>query len=115
VEEYIFDVEYHDQFVKWHNKLKDRKAKTRITARVKRVQKDGDFGDCEFLYGDVWELRLHDGPGYRVYYTRQGDKVVFLLCGGIKSGQKRDIKRAVRLAREVKREKEEQTQKIRPR
>jgi putative addiction module killer protein len=107
VEEHVFDVEYHDKFVKWRNKLKDEDAKALITARVKRIHKSGDFGDCEFLLDDVWELRIRYGPGYRVYYTRVGNRVILLLCGGDKSSQKRDIKRATRLAKEVRSEKKD--------
>jgi len=107
VEGYIFDVEYHEKYVKWRNKLKDVDAKALITARVKRISEDGEFGDCEFIGNDVWELRIHYGPGYRVYYMREGDKVILLLCGGNKSSQKRDIKRATKLAKEVKRERED--------
>jgi len=107
VEEYPFKVKYHEKYVKWYSKLKDERARARISAQVKRIREFGDFGDCEFFDNDVWEFRVHYGPGYRVYYTRVDDKVVLLLCGGKKSSQKRDIKRAMKLAKEVKSEKED--------
>ena len=58
-----------------------------------------DFGDCESVGEGVSELRIHYGPGYRAYFTRRGEVLYLLLMGGDKSTQKRDIKRAVSMAR----------------
>ena len=60
----------------------------------------GTFGDTKSLGGGLWELRVDYGPGYRIYYTRQGDAVVVLLAGGNKSSQSRDISRARMLMEE---------------
>ena len=57
---------------------------------------NGNFGDHQFCQDGVWELRIHYGPGYRVYYGREGETVVVLLCGGSKRAQSADIKEAVR-------------------
>jgi putative addiction module killer protein len=100
--EKVFYVKSHDKYVKWRNKLKDVTAKARIARRIKQIEEKGYFGDQEYFGDDVWEMRVHCGPGYRLYYTRQGDKVVLLLCGGDKSTQADDIKLAKQLAKEVK-------------
>ncbi len=62
----------------------------------------GNFGDCQSVGEGVTEMRIHFGPGYRVYFTRRGTFVYVLLIGGDKSTQKRDIKRALKMARELK-------------
>jgi putative addiction module killer protein len=98
-------VEFHHKFVKWRSKLKDADAEALIAMRLKRIREKGNFGDQEFVGGGVWELRVFYGPGYRLYYMWTGGKIVLLLGGGVKTGQKIDIKRAKRLAKEVKREK----------
>ena len=61
-----------------------------------------NFGDCQSIGDGVSEMRIHFGPGYRVYFTRLGTFVYVLLIGGDKSTQKRDIKRALKMARELK-------------
>ena len=61
---------------------------------------DGNFGDHKFFDG-VGELRIHVGPGYRVYFVRNGDTIVVLLCGGDKGSQRRDIQRAITMAKEL--------------
>ena len=62
----------------------------------------GNFGDCQSVGDGVSEMRIHFGPGYRVYFTRRGMLIYVLLIGGDKSTQKRDIKRALKIARELK-------------
>lgn len=81
--------------------VKDRVGKMRVQARIDRVE-DGNFGDCEPVGEGVSEMRIHFGPGYRVYITQIGLEVVVLLAGGDKSTQAKDIKKALRLARELK-------------
>ncbi|RMF17414.1 MAG: type II toxin-antitoxin system RelE/ParE family toxin [Candidatus Dadabacteria bacterium] len=80
-------------FHEWLTKLKDRKARAVIRARLERVRL-GNFGDCKQVGEGVSELRVDFGPGYRVYFGRDGDKIVVLLCGGNKKTQSKDIKRA---------------------
>ncbi len=97
---YIFAMntfEKSDEFEKWFMALKDMKAKARILARLLSAEK-GNFGDCAPVGNGVSEMRIHHGPGYRVYYTRRGDVIYLLLVGGDKSTQKRDIKRALAMA-----------------
>ena len=86
-------------FKKWVGSLKDRRAVARINARIRSISL-GNIGDRKPVANKVSEMRIHYGPGYRLYYTRKGDTVVVLLCGGVKDSQRRDIERAKRLADE---------------
>ena len=89
-----------DTFSSWLSKLKDVKAKARILARIRSAEY-GNFGDCAPVGEGVSEMRLHFGPGYRLYFWQEGSQVYWLLCGGDKSSQKRDIERAKILRCEV--------------
>ena len=82
-----------DVFAEWRNRLRDTTAKAAIIRRINRIE-DGNFGDHKYLKEGVSELRLSLGPGYRVYYAIDGDRVVLLLCGGDKGTQTADIERA---------------------
>lgn len=86
-------------FRDWLDGLKDRAAVRRIVQRIARLE-SGLLGDVKFFDG-IGELRIDYGPGYRVYFVRRGDVVVILLCGGDKGSQKRDIERALKLAKDV--------------
>ena len=86
-------------FERWLVRLRDKRAIARIKLRLSAVS-DGNFGDMRSVGNGVFELRIHSGPGYRLYLVREGDEVVVLLYGGDKSSQQRDIKRAHELARE---------------
>ena len=88
-------------FDAWLSKLKDMQAKARIIRRIRAAER-GSFGNCEPVGAGVSEMRIHSGLGYRVYFTRSGDVVYVLLCGGTKRGQSRDIARAKELARLLK-------------
>lgn len=89
-----------ETFDDWFSSLKDRKASFRIQARIDRAE-DGNFGDCEPVGEGVSEMRIHYGPGYRVYFKQVGLEIVILLAGGDKSTQKQDIKTALELARNL--------------
>jgi putative addiction module killer protein len=82
-----------EPFSDWLKALGDKQAKARIRFRLQRLEA-GHFGDTEPVGDGVFELRLHFGPGYRVYFGRQGKLILLLLCGGDKSTQTRDIMRA---------------------
>ncbi len=86
-------------FIRWLSGLRDNRAKAAIVFRLKQVAK-GHWGDIKNVGDGVSEMRLHIGPGYRVYFTRQGSQVVLLLAGGDKSSQARDIAKAKALAKE---------------
>ncbi len=92
-----------ETFRKWERKLKDQRAKALIAARILRVA-NGLLGDVSSVGEGVSELRIHYGPGYRVYFRRRGEEIVILLCGGDKSTQEQDIKQARRLAIEQEKE-----------
>ena len=89
-----------DLFMEWFSRLRDKQAKRRIQARIDRAE-DGNFGDCEPVGEGVSEMRVHCGPGYRVYFTRRGVEIVILLAGGDKSTQGGDIKAALKLAKQL--------------
>lgn len=89
------------EFEQWLGNLRDAKSKARILSRLDAAAL-GNFGDCQSVGESVIEMRVHFGPGYRVYFTRRGTLVYVLLMGGDKSTQKRDIKRAKQIARELK-------------
>ena len=77
-------------FREWLEALKDREARARVRVRINRIRL-GNFGDSKSVGGGISEWRIPYGPGYRVYYGRQGDAIVLLLCGGDKRTQSRDI------------------------
>ena len=88
-------------FDKWLSKLKDSRGKARIIERIRSAER-GNFGDVNTVGQGVSEMRIHFGPGYRVYFTRVGDVVYVLLCGGTKRKQQRDIDKAKELAKLLK-------------
>lgn len=83
-----------DVIANWLDGLPDRRATARIAARILRLSL-GLFGDCKPLRNGVWELRVDEGPGYRIYYARAGRAVILLLCAGSKRTQRADIERAI--------------------
>lgn len=89
-----------DVFDRWLSGLRDRRATLRVQARIDRAE-DGNFGDCEPVGEGVSEMRIHYGPGYRVYFTQRGHELVILLAGGDKSSQAKDIKAALDMARQL--------------
>lgn len=89
-----------DQFIAWLDNLKDRQAKSKIMQRIDRVKKN-NFGDSKQLAENLYEMRIFYGPGYRVYYTKQDNTVYFILIGGDKSTQSKDIKTALKLMKET--------------
>ncbi len=89
------------EFDAWFSNLKDKIGKARIIQRLDSAAA-GNFGDCIPVGEGVSEMRVHVGPGYRVYYTRTGEVVYLLLIGGNKSSQQRDIKRAIEIARTLR-------------
>jgi len=89
-----------DMFASWFDGLRDREARARIAVRIDRLA-IGLFGDAKPLREGVHELRVHHGPGYRVYFAIAGCTVVLLLCGGDKRTQRAGIARAIGYWREL--------------
>ena len=85
-------------FIRWLKRLKDRVAKALIVARVKRLE-EGNPGDSGPIGEGLSEMRIHYGPGYRVYFKDTGKEIIILLCGGDKSTQQSDIIRAKKIAK----------------
>lgn len=96
----MYIIQTTEEFAAWFRSLRDRIARARIQARIDRAE-DGNFGDCAPVGEGVSEMRIHHGPGYRVYFKRQGMELIILLVGGDKSTQAHDIKNALSLAREL--------------
>ena len=96
----MLQVRKTETFVRWLDGLRDIRARARVQVRIERLTA-GNAGDVEPVGEGVSELRIDYGPGYRVYFKRQGREVVILLAGGDKRTQSADIKPALRLARNL--------------
>jgi len=101
-----------EPFTHWLADLSDRQARARVLARLERLA-IGNFGDCKFLRDGVSELRIDWGPGYRVYFGRDGRSVIVLLCGGDKRKQDPDIERAIELWQEYESRKKRRSAEMR--
>jgi len=97
----VFEIRTTAIFDEWLAKLRDRKGQSIIVHRIRRLAA-GNLGDVKPVTKGVTELRVHFGPGYRVYLTQRGKQIIVLLCGGDKGSQKRDIDRAVELSEQLK-------------
>jgi len=94
----MFELRETPGFIAWMKRLKDREARARINIQLRKVGL-GNFGNVKGLGSGLFEMRVDYGPGYRVYFSQQGSRIIILLCGGVKTGQQKDIKRARILAR----------------
>jgi putative addiction module killer protein len=94
----VIEIRQTDEFKYWLLGLRDMKAKARIAARIARAE-NGNLGDTKPVGDGVREMRIDHGPGYRVYFRQRGTVLVILLCGGDKSTQRSDIRRALELAK----------------
>jgi putative addiction module killer protein len=89
-----------EAFATWFSSLRDRGAARRIQARIDRAE-TGNLGDCAPVDGGVSEMRIHHGPGYRVYFVQRGLEIIVLLGGGDKATQAKDIASALALAKQL--------------
>ena len=96
----MFEIRTTKKFDAWFDKLRDRRAKRRIEARIERMRA-GNRGDTKPFGGNVCEMRIDYGPGYRIYYTCRSSVLVILLIGGDKSSQEVDIKAAQALEKHL--------------
>src|SRR5271169_3054168 len=97
----MVEIRKTEVFAKWLDGLDDIRARARILVRIERLAA-GNPGDVEPVGEGVSELRIDYGPGYRVYFVQKGKTIVVLLCGGDKSTQAKDIKAALKLAKDLK-------------
>ena len=96
----MLEIRKTELFAQWLDGLRDLRARARVQARLERLA-GGNPGDVKPIGEGVSELRVNYGPGYRVYFKQRGRQVVFLLAGGDKRTQAKDIKTALRLARNL--------------
>ena len=96
----MFTVRQTEEFVAWLDDLKDKRAQVRIAVRLRQAEA-GSLGDWQPVEGEVSEMRVHYGPGYRLYFVRHGRVIVVILNAGNKSTQRQDIRRALKLAAEL--------------
>ncbi|PLX99022.1 MAG: addiction module antitoxin RelB [Desulfuromonas sp.] len=96
----MIEIRKTEVFVAWLDSLSDIRARARVLVRIERLS-TGNPGDVKPVSEGVSELRIDYGPGYRVYFKKRGRELVILLAGGDKSTQTRDIKKALRLAKEL--------------
>ena len=99
----MFEVRQTERFAHWLEDLRDLRARARVQARIERLI-GGNPGDAKPVGSGVSELRINNGPGYRVYFQQRGSTLIILLAGGDKSTQARDIEEALLLARQIKEE-----------
>jgi putative addiction module killer protein len=90
----MYFIEKTIEFDKWLRKLKDFRAKAKILFRIQRIESNGHFGDCKPVGDGVQELKINYAKGYRVYFKEKDGKIIFLLIGGDKSTQQKDIEKA---------------------
>jgi putative addiction module killer protein len=95
-----FTVRLTHEFENWLDGLTDERARIRIAARLRHAE-IGNLGDWASVGRGVFEMRVHHGPGYRLYFVRRGRRLIVLLAGGAKSTQARDIRRAQKIAQEI--------------
>jgi putative addiction module killer protein len=91
--EYYFTKEGRTPFREWVESLNNKEVQALIDARISRLQV-GNFGNCVSIGGGIFELKIHYGSGYRIYFSNIGIKIILLLCGGDKSTQNKDIRKA---------------------
>ena len=96
----MFTVLQTEAFRDWLDRLRDVRAQARIAARL-RLAEAGNLGDWRSVGGEVSEMRVDFGPGYRLYFARRQTVLIIMLAGGDKSSQTRDIKRAQRILKQL--------------
>jgi putative addiction module killer protein len=96
----MIEIRQTDEFAQWFARLRDLQGKAQIVRRIERLEA-GNSGDVAPVGSGVSEMRIHFGPGYRLYFVQRGATWVLLLCGGDKGSQRRDIARAITLAKDI--------------
>ena len=96
----MIEIRQTEYYIKWFEKLKDRRARAKIAIRIRRVSL-GNLGDVKPVGEGISELRIDYGPGYRVYFTQRNNQLIILLAGGDKTTQTSDIQKAKKIALEI--------------
>ena len=96
----MFSVQLTQEFQDWLDALPDQRGQVRIAARLRQAEA-GNLGDWKPVSGEVSEMRVNFGPGYRLYFARRSNVLVIPLAGGHKGSQARDIKRAQRVLNQL--------------
>lgn len=96
----MYEIKKTDIFDIWLKNLRDLNGKGRILARIKRAEL-GKLGDSKSLGSGLYEMRVDSGPGYRLYFMKEGEKIIILISGGSKSTQESDIKKAFKIMKEI--------------
>ena len=96
----MIEIRQTESYARWFRRLRDQQAKARINVRIRRLS-IGNRGDAKSVGRRVSELRIPYGPGYRVYFCERGSELVILLAGGDKGSQRRDIRLAQDLAKDI--------------
>ena len=86
----MYSLQLTSEFESWLDGLKDKISQVRIAARLRQIE-SGNLGDWKAVGDRISEMRVHFGPGYRLYFTRKGNVLIIMLAGGSKSSQTRDI------------------------
>ena len=94
----MYRIKRTDAFATWLDGIKDRPARARLIRRLEKAAR-GNLGDVRPVGQGTFEMREHFGPGWRMYYTRRGDRLIIMLGGGTKADQQREIDKAIRIAR----------------
>ncbi len=97
----MLELKQTETFRKWRSRLRDERARALIASRLDRLS-FGNAGDVEPVGDGISELRIHYGPGYRIYFHKTGTTVIVLLCGGDKKTQPKDIQTAKRLLKDMR-------------
>ena len=96
----MFAIRKTETYANWLDTLRDARARARVLVRVERLAA-GNPGDVRPVGEGVSELRIAYGPGYRVYFKKQGRTIIVLLAGGDKRSQSDDVRTALRFARNL--------------
>jgi len=98
----MYIIEKTEEFDKWLRKLKDLRAKAKILFRIQKIENDEHFGDYKLVGNGIRELKIDFAKGYRVYFKESDGKIIILLIGGDKSTQQRDIEKAKKILKRIK-------------
>jgi len=98
----MYIIENTEEFDKWLRKLKDLRAKAKILFCIQKTENDEHFGDCKLVGNGIRELKIDFAKGYRVYFKESDWKIIILLIGGDKSTQQRDIEKAKKILKRIK-------------